>query len=653
MRLRVWLITLATAGALAVGGHAWAFWTTSAAGAGTAAVASLTAATQVTATSPPGSDTVDVAWSAAQLSTGEPAQGYYVTRVRNGDGASTLACGTSTTTPTTALACTDSAVPDGAYRYVVTAVHYSWTAVSSASNTATVSHDTSPPTVAVTSISPSPNLNGLNNSSPVTVTLVATNPGGSPVVSITSWVDAEAHTTVNAVTTAAHVTGDGAHTVSYYATNLAGVSSPTQTQPVTIDTTAPSVTINQATTQPDPTASSPITFTVVFSETVTGFAGSDVSLTGTAAATTATVTGSGTTYSVAVSGMVGDGTVRATIGAAGAQDDAGNGNTASTSTDNTVTRDATAPAAPAAPTLTAASDTGPSSTDGITKVTAPTLTGTAEAGATVTVYDGTTSIGTGTATGGTYSITSLALVAGTHTITAKATDQAGNQGPASAATTVVVDITRPTVNITQAATQADPTSTSPINFTAVFSEAVTGFTGSGVTLNSGGQSADPSTATVTGSGTTYNVAVSGMTHSGAVMAGVNANAAQDLAGNLSMMSTGGGPTRIVDYTDTTAPTVSITAFTTAGRIATITGTGGTNPGDAASVTVVLCTTNAYPCTALLTKATLTASVNPATGAWTITSGDLGINLALYARATQVDLSGNTGTSNIAGPKSTL
>src|SRR2546422_495470 len=39
------------------------------------------------------------------------------------------------------------------------------------------------------------------------------------------------------------------------------------------DTTPPSVTINQAATQADPTSSVPINFTVVFSEPVSGFTG--------------------------------------------------------------------------------------------------------------------------------------------------------------------------------------------------------------------------------------------------------------------------------------------------------------------------------------------------------------------------------------------
>ncbi len=123
--------------------------------------------------------------------------------------------------------------------------------------------------------------------------------------------------------------------------NVTAIPTPTPTpspSPTPVpDTTAPTVTINQAADQSDPTGSSPINFTVVFSESVTNFATGDVTLSGTAGATTATVTGSGTTYNVAVTGMVRSGTVIATINAGVATDAAGNANTASTSTDNTVT----------------------------------------------------------------------------------------------------------------------------------------------------------------------------------------------------------------------------------------------------------------------------------------------------------------------------
>jgi CSLREA domain-containing protein len=106
---------------------------------------------------------------------------------------------------------------------------------------------------------------------------------------------------------------------------------------LTGDSSSPTVTINQAEGQSDPTITAPINFTVVFSEAVNGFQTGDVTLSGTAGATTATVTGSGSSYNVAVSGMTQSGTVTATIAAGVATDDAGNPNTASTSTDNTVT----------------------------------------------------------------------------------------------------------------------------------------------------------------------------------------------------------------------------------------------------------------------------------------------------------------------------
>jgi hypothetical protein len=56
------------------------------------------------------------------------------------------------------------------------------------------------------------------------------------------------------------------------------------------DETPPSVSIEQASGQPDPTNASPINFTATFSEPVTGFDENDVNVGGTAGATTVTVT---------------------------------------------------------------------------------------------------------------------------------------------------------------------------------------------------------------------------------------------------------------------------------------------------------------------------------------------------------------------------
>ncbi|PYS47256.1 MAG: hypothetical protein DMF68_16515, partial [Acidobacteria bacterium] len=109
----------------------------------------------------------------------------------------------------------------------------------------------------------------------------------------------------------------------------------------TVDTTSPTVTINQASTQADPvTNAANINFTAVFNEPVTGFNSSGVSFSG-AGATTATVTEiapmDGTTYNVQISGMNANGIITASINAGAAQDVAGNLSQASTSTDNQVT----------------------------------------------------------------------------------------------------------------------------------------------------------------------------------------------------------------------------------------------------------------------------------------------------------------------------
>src|SRR5205823_1023225 len=82
----------------------------------------------------------------------------------------------------------------------------------------------------------------------------------------------------------------------------------------------------------------------------------------------------------------------------------------------------------------------------------PTLTGTAEAGSTVNIYDGATLVGTGTATGGNYSITTSALTRGTHSITATATDAAGNVSAASAAASLVI---APPISVTDLRTSID------------------------------------------------------------------------------------------------------------------------------------------------------------------------------------------------------
>jgi len=108
------------------------------------------------------------------------------------------------------------------------------------------------------------------------------------------------------------------------------------TATVTYDGTAPVITINQANLQTDPTSTSPINFTVSFSEAVTGFALSDLSVSGTAGATTAVLSGSGLTYNVAVSGMTQTGTVILNVANGAVTDTAGNNSGVALITDNEV-----------------------------------------------------------------------------------------------------------------------------------------------------------------------------------------------------------------------------------------------------------------------------------------------------------------------------
>ena len=101
----------------------------------------------------------------------------------------------------------------------------------------------------------------------------------------------------------------------------------------------PTLTINQANGQSDPTGAQPVVFAVIASEPLFGLDASDIDLSASTAPGTlvASITPSGL---VSVSGLTpGSGTVVASIPAGAATDADGNPTPASTSTDNTVTTD--------------------------------------------------------------------------------------------------------------------------------------------------------------------------------------------------------------------------------------------------------------------------------------------------------------------------
>jgi hypothetical protein len=151
--------------------------------------------------------------------------------------------------------------------------------------------------------------------------------------------------------TISSITGDGslgisivAGTASDLAGNLAPAAGPSAT--FVADNTLPSVTIDKKGTQADPTSSSPIEFTVVFSELVSDFITGDVTLSssttgGTLVGTVTNPSGDQKTYNVSVSGMAGEGTVIVYLAAGVAHDAAGNPNSTPIIIDNTVVYDPT------------------------------------------------------------------------------------------------------------------------------------------------------------------------------------------------------------------------------------------------------------------------------------------------------------------------
>src|SRR3990167_9694823 len=136
--------------------------------------------------------------------------------------------------------------------------------------------------------------------------------------------------------------------------------------------------------------------------------------------------------------------------------------------------------------MTAATDSGVN-TDNITNDTTPDFTISCETGATVTLYDNVTSVGTGTCSASTVTITSSALSLGTHaTMNAKQTDVALNVSSASSNLSVTIDTTAPTItNVSSDKANGSYTIGEVIDIDVTFSEEVTSTGNVTVTLETG------------------------------------------------------------------------------------------------------------------------------------------------------------------------
>ncbi|MFZ6648871.1 Ig-like domain-containing protein [Undibacterium sp. TJN25] len=232
----------------------------------------------------------------------------------------------------------------------------------------------------------------------------------------------------------------GTHTLTVKLSDLAGnVSTASTGRTVIIDTSAAA--------PPTPTVAASSDggvlgdgITNVATPTITGTAEANASITlydtdGTTVLGTATADGAGV-WSIVSSTLTGPGSHTLTV----KQTDLA-GNVSAASGGLVLTIDTTVPAAPSVPVLATASDSGTPG-DHITNVAAPVVTGTAEANATVKLYDtdGTTVLGTATADGsGNWSITSSSLSLGNHTLTAKQSDLAGNVSVAGASLVLTIE----------------------------------------------------------------------------------------------------------------------------------------------------------------------------------------------------------------------
>ena len=170
--------------------------------------------------------------------------------------------------------------------------------------------DTTAPETSITSQPSNPS----NDNTP-TFTFSGNDGAGSGIASFQCKVDGSSYAACTSPYTSPAL-ADGLHTFYVYAIdNAANADATPATYSWTVDTAVPAVTsITRASANPTNAAS--VTFTVIFSEAVSGVAPADFVLNSTGAISGATidsVSGSGTTYTVTVSTGTGSGTLRLDI----------------------------------------------------------------------------------------------------------------------------------------------------------------------------------------------------------------------------------------------------------------------------------------------------------------------------------------------------
>jgi hypothetical protein len=301
----------------------------------------------------------------------------------------------------------------------------------------------------------------------------------------------------------------------------------------TYDSTAPTASISSSTASV--TNSSPIPVTITFSESVTGFAVGDISVTNGSAGNFA---GSGTTYTADITPST-DGAVTVNVNSAAAVDIAGNSNSAAPELSRTY--DSTGPTVSIGSTAATVTNTSPIP---VTITFSEVVTGFAVGDISVTNGSAGNFAGSGT----TYTADITPTTQGAVSINVNssvAVDTAGNSNSAASELNRTYDSIAPTVAISSST--ASVTNSSPIPITITFSEVVTGFAVSDISVSNG------SAGNFAGSGTTYTADIT-PNADGAVTINVNSAVATDAAGS----SNSAAPELSRTY-DSTGPTVSISS----------------------------------------------------------------------------------------------
>ena len=356
--------------------------------------------------------------------------------VRVYDGATLL--GTVAANGTGAWTYTTAALTDGAHSFAATATDAAGN-LSAASSALSVTIDTAAPVApAITSFSTDSGTVGDHITNDNTLTFAGSAEANS-TVKIYDGATLLGSVTANgsgAWTYTTATLSNGAHNFTATATDVAGnISAASTALTVTVDTAAPVAPTLASFSTDSGTVGDHITNDNTL--TLSGSAEANSTVTvydGATLLSTVTANGSGAwSYTTAA---LSDGTHSFT---ATATDAAGNLGAASAALSVTIDT-----AAPVAPAITSFSTDSGTVGDGITNDNTLTLNGSAEANATVKIYDGATLLGSVTASaGGTWTYTTAALTNGAHSFTATATDVAGNIGLASAALAVTVDTVAP------------------------------------------------------------------------------------------------------------------------------------------------------------------------------------------------------------------